>query len=198
MRKWGMDSYLYAPKDDYKHRFYWREQYTVEEADHLGSLISAAKDNDITFIYAISPGLDIVYSSAKDIAVLKRKLEQVWCFVKFDLIMISFIFLQLLLQVTQLGCTAFAILFDDIDIEMTKADKEMFKSFAHAQVSVTNEAFQHVNPDTFLFCPTQYCATRAVPNVAGSEYLNTIGTKLDLQIDIMWTGGCAAKVGWEF
>ncbi|XP_035702266.1 protein O-GlcNAcase isoform X2 [Folsomia candida] len=166
MRKWGMDSYLYAPKDDYKHRFYWREQYTVEEADHLGSLISAAKDNDITFIYAISPGLDIVYSSAKDIAVLKRKLE----------------------QVTQLGCTAFAILFDDIDIEMTKADKEMFKSFAHAQVSVTNEAFQHVNPDTFLFCPTQYCATRAVPNVAGSEYLNTIGTKLDLQIDIMWTG----------
>lgn len=30
-----MDSYVYAPKDDYKHRAYWRELYTVEEADHL-------------------------------------------------------------------------------------------------------------------------------------------------------------------
>lgn len=32
-----MDSYVYAPKDDYKHRAYWRELYTVEEADHLTS-----------------------------------------------------------------------------------------------------------------------------------------------------------------
>jgi len=30
-----MDSYLYAPKDDYKHRAYWRELYMVEEAEHL-------------------------------------------------------------------------------------------------------------------------------------------------------------------
>jgi len=35
LKKWGMDSYLYAPKDDYKHRAYWRELYTVEEAEHL-------------------------------------------------------------------------------------------------------------------------------------------------------------------
>lgn len=32
-----MDSYVYAPKDDYKHRAYWRELYTVEEAEHLTS-----------------------------------------------------------------------------------------------------------------------------------------------------------------
>lgn len=30
-----MNSYVYAPKDDYKHRAFWRELYTVEEADHL-------------------------------------------------------------------------------------------------------------------------------------------------------------------
>ncbi|CAL8115404.1 unnamed protein product [Orchesella dallaii] len=166
MKKWGMNSYLYAPKDDYKHRAYWRELYTVEEADHLSSLISAAKDNGMSFIYAISPGLDIVYSSTKDVGALKRKLE----------------------QVNQLGCDAFAILFDDIDPEMSKADKEMFKSFAHAQVSVTNDMYQHINAQTFLFCPTQYCATRAVPNVRTSEYLKTIGTKLEPTIDIMWTG----------
>lgn len=35
LKKWGMNSYVYAPKDDYKHRAFWRELYTVEEADHL-------------------------------------------------------------------------------------------------------------------------------------------------------------------
>lgn len=41
-----MDSYVYAPKDDYKHRAYWRELYTVEEADHLsGEAISCNLQN---------------------------------------------------------------------------------------------------------------------------------------------------------
>jgi len=115
-----MDSYLYAPKDDCKHRAYWRELYTVEEAEHLQSLISLARECDIDFYYAISPGLDITYSSAKEISSLKRKLE----------------------QVSQLGCRAFALLFDDIEPDMCKSDKEVFQSFAHAQVTVTNDVFQ--------------------------------------------------------
>lgn len=31
-QKWGLNTYLYAPKDDYKHRMYWRDLYTEEEA----------------------------------------------------------------------------------------------------------------------------------------------------------------------
>nr|XP_012148131.1 PREDICTED: protein O-GlcNAcase isoform X2 [Megachile rotundata] len=166
LKKWGMDSYLYAPKDDYKHRAYWRDLYTVEEAEHLTGLITAARDCGITFYYALSPGLDITYSSSKEVTILKRKLE----------------------QVSQFGCTAFALLFDDIEPEMSEADKEVFQSFAHAQVSVTNDIFQHLGQPRFLLCPTQYCATRAMPNVASSEYLNTLGSKLAQEIDIMWTG----------
>ncbi|XP_033207412.1 protein O-GlcNAcase isoform X2 [Belonocnema kinseyi] len=166
LKKWGMDSYLYAPKDDYKHRAYWRDLYTVEEAEHLTGLITAARESGITFYYALSPGLDITYSSAKEVTALKRKLE----------------------QVSQFGCIAFALLFDDIEPEMSEADKEMFQSFAHAQVSVTNDIFQHLGQPRFLLCPTQYCATRAVPNVSTSEYLNTLGSKLAQEIDIMWTG----------
>ncbi|XP_054273322.1 protein O-GlcNAcase isoform X2 [Macrosteles quadrilineatus] len=166
MKKWGMDSYLYAPKDDYKHRAYWRELYTVEEAEHLTGLISAARDNGIHFYYALSPGLDITYSSVKEVAALKRKLE----------------------QVSQFGCNAFALLFDDIEPEMSEADKEVFQSFAHAQVSVTNDIYQHLGQPRFMICPTQYCAARAMPNVSNSEYLNTLGSKLAPEIDIMWTG----------
>lgn len=156
LKRWGMDSYVYAPKDDYKHRAYWREMYTVEEADHLTSLIAAAKEHNILFYYALSPGLDMTYSSAKEVATLKRKLD----------------------QVSQFGCDAFALLFDDIESEMSKADKEAFQTFAQAQVSVTNEVFNHLNCSRFLFCPTQYCSTRAQPSVTNSEYLNTIGSKL--------------------
>ncbi|XP_063237337.1 protein O-GlcNAcase isoform X2 [Bacillus rossius redtenbacheri] len=166
LKKWGMGAYLYAPKDDYKHRAYWRELYTVEEAEHLTGLISAAVEKGITFYYALSPGLDITYSSAKEVSALKRKLE----------------------QVSRFGCTAFALLFDDIEPEMSEADKEVFQSFAHAQVSISNEVFQHLGQPKFMLCPTQYCAARATPNVRNSEYLNTLGVKLAPEIDIMWTG----------
>ncbi|XP_067618592.1 protein O-GlcNAcase [Eurosta solidaginis] len=166
LKKWGMDSYVYAPKDDYKHRAYWRELYTVEEADHLTSLITAAREHDVMFYYALSPGLDMTYSSQKEIQTLKRKLD----------------------QVSQFGCEAFALLFDDIDLELSKVDKEAFQTFANAQVSVTNEIFAHLGNPKFLFCPTQYCSSRAIPTVHDSEYLNTLGSKLNHDIDIMWTG----------
>lgn len=31
-QRWGLNTYLYAPKDDYKHRMYWRDLYAPEEA----------------------------------------------------------------------------------------------------------------------------------------------------------------------
>lgn len=165
--KLGLNTYLYAPKDDYKHRMYWRDLYSLEEADQLMTLISAAKENNVEFIYAISPGLDITFSNPKEVAALKRKLTQVCGF----------------------GCRSFALLFDDIEPEMCPADKERFSSFAEAQVSVTNEVFLHLEePHTFLFCPTDYCAAFCTPSVPLSAYLNTVGEKLNPGIDILWTG----------
>lgn len=136
------------------------------EAEQLATLMNNAKSQNILFIYALSPGLDIVYSNPKDIAALKRKLD----------------------QVKQLGEPAFALLFDDIDIELNASDKEVFNSFASAQVAVTNEVYDHLKQPTFLFCPTEYCSSRAVPSVSNSEYLATIGSKLSPNIDVMWTG----------
>ncbi|TSK42173.1 Protein O-GlcNAcase [Bagarius yarrelli] len=156
-QKWGLNTYLYAPKDDYKHRMFWREMYSVEEAEQLMTLISSAKEHGIEFIYAISPGLDITFSNQK--------------------------------EVCHFGCKSFALLFDDIDHNMCPADKEVFSSFAHAQVSITNEIFQYLGePETFLFCPTEYCGTFCYPNVAQSPYLRTVGEKLLPGVDVLWTG----------
>ena len=46
-------------------------------ADDLRELITAAKDSGVTFVYALSPGLDITFSSKEDVDILKRKLKQV-------------------------------------------------------------------------------------------------------------------------
>uniref|UniRef100_A0A665UYE5 Protein O-GlcNAcase n=1 Tax=Echeneis naucrates TaxID=173247 RepID=A0A665UYE5_ECHNA len=166
-QKWGLNTYLYAPKDDYKHRMFWRELYSVEEAEQLMTLISAAKEHGIEFIYAISPGLDITFSNQKEVSALKRKLD----------------------QVSHFGCKSFALLFDDIDHNMCPADKEVFSSFAHAQVSITNEIYQYLGePEIFLFCPTEYCGTFCYPSVSQSPYLHTVGEKLLPGIDVLWTG----------
>uniref|UniRef100_A0AAX7VWQ9 GH84 domain-containing protein n=1 Tax=Astatotilapia calliptera TaxID=8154 RepID=A0AAX7VWQ9_ASTCA len=101
-QKWGLNTYLYAPKDDCKHRMFWRELYSVEEAEQLMTLIGAANEHGIEFIYAISPGLDITFSNQKEVSALKRKLD----------------------QVSHFGCKSFALLFDDIDHNMCPADKE--------------------------------------------------------------------------
>ncbi|CAI8006641.1 Protein O-GlcNAcase [Geodia barretti] len=167
MSEWGMNTYLYAPKDDDKHRASWRDLYSLEEAEQLSHLLLQASSRGIIFIYAIAPGLDMTFSSSQEISLLKRKLD----------------------QVSALGCNSFAILFDDIDTDLCPADDKMFSSFAHAQVATANELYCHLDrPNVFLFCPTEYCESRAVPSVAKSQYLQHIGAELDPGIDIMWTG----------
>ncbi|XP_031556078.1 protein O-GlcNAcase-like isoform X2 [Actinia tenebrosa] len=162
----GMNTYLYAPKDDLKHRALWKDPYDVEECENLTQLIKCAKEYGITFYYALSPGLDMVFSESKDFLLLKKKME----------------------QMQKLGCTAFALLFDDIDPALKGPDQKSFSSFGEAQVKVTNEIYHALNKPKFLFCPTEYCATRAIPNVESSSYLQTLGQNLDGEINILWTG----------
>ncbi|XP_034532920.1 protein O-GlcNAcase isoform X2 [Notolabrus celidotus] len=167
MQCWGLNTYLYGPKDDLKHRLLWREVYSPEEEGQLRTLILEAKSRGLRFVYALSPGQDIVFSSACDLTLLKRKLR----------------------QVSDLGCQAYAILFDDIDHSMCQADSEAFSSFAHAQVTLTNEIYRFLGePPTFLFCPTEYCSSLCSPSVSKSPYLQTVGEDLLPDITVVWTG----------
>ncbi|XP_008434184.1 protein O-GlcNAcase [Poecilia reticulata] len=167
MQLWGLNTYLYGPKDDLKHRLLWREVYSPEEEAQLRTLIVEAQSRGLRFVYALSPGQDIVFSSSCDLTLLKRKLK----------------------QVSDLGCQAFAILFDDIDHSMCQADSEAFTSFAHAQVTVTNEIYRFLGePPVFLFCPTEYCGSLCSPSVSKSPYLQTVGEDLLPNITVIWTG----------
>lgn len=161
-----LNSFMYAPKDDLKHRAKWRQLYSETEASALRDLIQEAKSHNIEFYYSLAPGLDMVYSDPGEMETMKQK---------FD-------------QLVALGCESFAILFDDIEPIMNERDAKVFKNYASAQVCVTNGIFEHLKRPKFLFCPTEYCESRAVPNVTDSIYLNTIGSGLERDIDFMWSG----------
>ncbi|CAH8457057.1 unnamed protein product [Schistosoma bovis] len=167
MNQMGMNAYLYAPKDDIKHRQSWRDLYTPEEEQQLQFLITESTEAGVLFIFAISPGLDVTFSSAKEVDILKKKVD----------------------QVSKLGCRAFALLFDDIEPRLCPADREVFNSSARAQVMFANEIYNHLGcPDVFLFCPTEYSASLAVPNINKSEYLATVASCLAPGIAVIWTG----------
>ena len=170
MRGWGMNTYLYAPKEDLKHRRHWRDTYAGSEASSLTALIRDARDQGVNFIYALAPGLDIIHSSQSDRAALLEKLS----------------------SVAALGVRQFALLFDDIPPQMHAADMQHYAGLGEAQADVANLAAAHLRDldlrAALLFCPTEYCARRAEPNVADSPYLRTLGRQLEPEILLLWTG----------
>ncbi|XP_057880878.1 protein O-GlcNAcase-like isoform X4 [Melospiza georgiana] len=133
----------------------------------MRSLIEAAHERGVEFIFAISAGQDMVFSSAGDRLLLQQKLR----------------------QVAALGCRSFALLFDDIDPCMCQADRDVFPSLAQAQASVANQVYQELGqPSVFLFCPTEYCSSLCSPSPSQSCYLQTIGQELLPGIAVIWTG----------
>ena len=70
----GMNAYVYAPKDDPRHRAEWREPYDDEESARFRELAAACTEGSARFGFALSPGLDIGYRDADDRAALLAKL----------------------------------------------------------------------------------------------------------------------------
>jgi protein O-GlcNAcase/histone acetyltransferase len=166
----GLNTYLYAPKDDLKHRVRWREAYSPEEAEALGTLIRACVRRGLRFIYALAPGLDIRFSRETDLDCLRTRVE----------------------QMLALGCRHFGLLFDDIPDQLDAEDAARWGSLASAHAGVTNALARWTRERQpgarFLFCPTPYCGRMADARVGGRGYLETVGRELAPDIDVCWTG----------
>lgn len=70
----GLRDYVYAPKDDPKHRERWREPY---DAADLAGFEAFATDGALRLGFALSPGLSMDYDAADDRAALAAKVDQV-------------------------------------------------------------------------------------------------------------------------
>lgn len=165
-----LSTYMYAPKDDLFHRGRWREMYPPAEEQALKDAIELTRSKGIRFVYSIAPGLDMRYASDADRAKLLAKVD----------------------QIVALGCTEFAILFDDIPESLSEEDAKQFSSFAEAHALISNLLFDHLKENvegvTLLFCPTTYCGRMAEPTVSEDAYLNELGGSLRPDIGFIWTG----------
>ncbi len=170
MHAGGLNTYLYAPKDDLKHRALWRDCYNEDELAPLARLVRACAVQEVRFVFAIGPGLDLRYDDAAEIAALEKR---------FD-------------EMRALGVHDFALLFDDIPERPDAAGVARFGSLAAAQCHVANTIFraqrERAPTARFLFCPTPYCGRMAGRGLGGAGYLATLGRELDPAIDVLWTG----------
>lgn len=158
--KWKMNTYLYGPKDDPYHSSpHWRDPYPAEEGKLLKQLIDAASENEVDFYWAIHPGKDIQWNKKDSLAVLR----------KFELMY-------------DLGVRHFAVFFDDIAGEGTKAEKQA------GLLNYLQEVFVEKKKDVgpLIMCPTEYNKLWSNPNP--NSYLDILGELLDKKVEIMWTG----------
>ena len=154
-----MNVYIYGPKDDPYHRTPdWRIPYPEEEAERMRELVQAATDNNMIFYWAIHPGQDIKWND-EDRDNLLRKFEHMY----------------------QLGVRGFAVFFDDISGEGTKADKQA------ELLNYIDDNFIQTKHDVapLIMCPTEY--NKSWTKLEGG-YLATLGERLNKDIHIMWTG----------
>ncbi len=154
-----MNVYLYGPKDDPYHSTpNWRKPYPPREAEQLKMLVEKAHENNVVFYWAIHPGQDIRWNE-EDRSQLLQKFESMY----------------------QLGVRGFAVFFDDISGEGTKADKQA------ELLNYIDNHFVKIKKDVapLIMCPTEY--NKSWAKVEGG-YLTTLGDKLNEGIQIMWTG----------
>lgn len=162
---WKLNTYIYGPKDDPFHGFSnrWREPYPKKEAEQIRELATVARKNFVNFVWAVHPGNDVHWVDRDNDGVID---DFKHCVNKFQLMY-------------DLGVRAFAVFFDDIGGEGAKPERQA------QMLNYVNQNFVKKKPDVapLIMCPTQY--NRAW---SSGDYLDILGTKMDKDIAIMWTG----------
>ncbi|KAJ5237500.1 hypothetical protein N7489_007591 [Penicillium chrysogenum] len=169
--KHKMNTYVYTPKDDLLLRAKWRTLYSGDELTQLKELVETANANHVDFTYALSPGLDVCYSSDEDFDATVAKFNQLRDF----------------------GVSNFYIALDDIPLEFhCDADKKKWPKtkndewIADAQTFYLNrvqtEYIEPNNLEDLETVPTHYAGS------ATSPYKTEFGTKLNKKIRVQWTG----------
>src|SRR5262245_58146486 len=72
----GMNTYLYAPKDDPYHRKLWRLAYPRDQWRQLVQLTRAAREQKIDFVYGFHPGEGLCFSENEPIRILIKKAQR--------------------------------------------------------------------------------------------------------------------------
>ena len=163
----GMNTFAYSPKDDRLLRAGWRDPYSGADLAEFAELVAASRDRAVDFIYCLSPGLSIQYSSADDVNALVAKID----------------------SVAALGVSHFGLLLDDIPLQLQhEADKVAFRDLVDAHVNLVGRVFDRFPSDRRLIvCPTVYWGR------GDEDYISRLGNGIDPRIDLFWTGSAVCS-----
>ena len=159
----GLNAYIYAPKDDPYHRDKWREPYPPEKLQELSALIKEAERQQVKFIFAVSPGLDLHFSGAaglEDRLTMKTKLEAMY----------------------DLGVRDFAIFFDDIKEKDGRGQAEFLNWLEE------NFVKSHRDISPLITVPTEYHLEDMVEKEVPKAYTQSFRAALAKDILVLYTG----------
>ena len=159
----GMNAYIYAPKDDPYHRDKWREPYPTGELNKLKRLALSARKQNVRFIFAISPGLDIHFGGVaayRDRDYMIKKLTALY----------------------DAGVRDFAIFFDDIKDKSGKDQAEF--------LNWISREFVHTHRDVspLITVPTEYFLEDMEENGLRKTYTKAFSETLDRDVLVLYTG----------
>jgi hyaluronoglucosaminidase len=171
----GMNSYLYAPKDDPYHRERWTEPYPRERWKALLQLIRQAQKLKIDFVYGFHPGKGLCFSDETPVRTLLAKAHRFY----------------------DAGVRTFAILFDDIPSHLdSNRDRKHFRqSLARAEGSWLQE-IQAEQPGEWKniewwMCPSYYTLDPLLARLFGAfepNFLEILAEYLPPNVACFWTG----------
>lgn len=159
-----LNLYIYAPKDDPYHREKWRVSYPAHEMARIKALLETARQNEVDFVFALSPGLDLRFDGTageRDFAALRKKLEALYA----------------------MGVRHFAVYFDDIKDKSGAKQAEILNRLQREFV----EAKGDVKP--LLTVPTEYFTLDMADSKGEIKpYTKAFSDTLDRRVQVMYTG----------
>ena len=126
-----LNLYIYGPKWDSYHREWWRIPYNENFMNNFALFVDAGRRYGVDVSFALSPGLDIDYSSMNDLNLLLRKFG----------------------RIMDLGVDVISLFLDDIPPIIRGKG---FKTLAEAQAKLVNRVYDELKPRALIFCPTFY------------------------------------------
>ncbi len=159
----GLDTYVYAPKEDPKHRDAWREPYDAAAMGHFKDLADLGRGVGVNVVWAISPGKDVDPAEQADVEALLAKVSA---------------------MADDAGIRDAALLLDDIPAEHTAALGQAHAALAKALLA----SMKARDPASRLwFVPSVYAGLAKDLASGDAAYLGALA-ELPADVPLAWTG----------
>ena len=168
-RQNNLNSYIYAPKDDPYHRDKWRKPYPAEKLAEMKRLVEVARENNVRFIFAVSPGLDLNYGGSKgeeDFNAMIRKLDAMY----------------------RIGVRDFAIFFDDLKDEKGNHHESGKHQAAFLNRVQKNLRSRYKDVAPLITVPTEYFYEDMIKGDKVKPYTRDLAENLDPRIVVLYSG----------